>query len=137
DQVFLSDPKVNSTVPENSLENESSEVLIPSEAVTIEEEEIPEIAKPADLPVSEEPRQTPSVFDSVRIMDKPDGGNMPSGMGIPQNEPRPAPAGPGTSEPPTGVRAQTSSNIGLVDTDGRKGIKLKPLEEGTILNGRN
>jgi serine/threonine-protein kinase len=33
-------------------------------------------------------------------------------------------------------RSNTSSGIGLVDTDGRRAAKLKPLEEGTILYNR-
>jgi len=33
-------------------------------------------------------------------------------------------------------RTHTEPNIGRVDTDGRKGAKLKPLSEGIVLNGR-
>lgn len=33
-------------------------------------------------------------------------------------------------------KPQTTPNIGLTDTDGRKSTKLKPLSEGTILNSR-
>jgi eukaryotic-like serine/threonine-protein kinase len=33
-------------------------------------------------------------------------------------------------------RPQTTPNIGVGDTDGRKSPKLKPLDEGTVLNGR-
>lgn len=33
-------------------------------------------------------------------------------------------------------RSYTSPNIGGSDTDGKKAVKLKPLDEGTVLNGR-
>ena len=33
-------------------------------------------------------------------------------------------------------RSYTAPNIGVGDTDGRKSPKLKPLDEGTVLNGR-
>jgi serine/threonine-protein kinase len=42
----------------------------------------------------------------------------------------------GTGEPDREARPHTTPNIGLVDTDGRKAAKLKPLEEGAILNSR-
>ena len=70
----------------------------------------------------------PSTFDSVRIIDDrmtPTGTRPPS---------------PETPTPPSSSaslsRSQTSSGIGLVDTDGRRSAKLKPLEEGIVLNGR-
>src|SRR4029450_4183923 len=83
-----------------------------------------------------EPDPTPSMFDSVRIME-------PSASGGNQAESS-EPAGIGSSEggtrqksgPVSDARPQTASNIGMVDTDGRKAAKLKPLEEGTILNNR-
>jgi serine/threonine protein kinase, bacterial len=101
-----------------------------------EEPEEMGISKPFDIPVSEEPDPTPSMFDSVRIME-------PSASGGNQAESS-EPAGIGSSEggtrqksgPVSDARPQTASNIGMVDTDGRKAAKLKPLEEGTILNNR-
>lgn len=35
-----------------------------------------------------------------------------------------------------GARSYTTPNIGSVNTDGKKSAKLKPLDEGAILNGR-
>jgi eukaryotic-like serine/threonine-protein kinase len=37
---------------------------------------------------------------------------------------------------PNDSRPFTNHNIGVIDTDGNKSAKLKPLEEGTILNNR-
>jgi serine/threonine-protein kinase len=85
-----------------------------------------------------------SMFDSVRIME--------SKPVEPRSEERPQP-GPGVSPPEPVIKPQpaaavqnsaieskgpqhTAPNIGLIDTDGRKASKLKPLDEGTVLNGR-
>lgn len=80
-----------------------------------------------------------SVYDSVRIMD---------------SDPKDTPASPDAEAPSVddtkaepsvetasdelGKNAQsyTTPNFGTTDTDGRKSTKLKPLDEGTVLNGR-
>ena len=109
----------------------------PDASAPVGEETPPMISKPLDVPIPEEHFERPSMFDSVRIMDNSDVGKMPFNQGTLQNEPTSiVSSGLTSSERPTGTRPQTSSKIGLVDTDGRKAIKLKPLEEGTILNGR-
>jgi len=91
---------------------------------------VPEIAKPEDVLEMPAPDAVPSMFDSVRIIDEkftPTGVRQPEAI---------------SSEPEIKNSAQsktisnTSSGIGGVDTDGRRSAKLKPLEEGTILNGR-
>jgi len=97
----------------------------------------PEIEQPAeklDLPDS---FSTPSMFDSVRIMEN----RVPE---IRNDEPLPQssvikPEAIAEAAPPARnnePRQHTAPNIGLVDTDGRKAAKLKPLDEGTVLNGR-
>ena len=87
--------------------------------------------------------QSPSMFDSVRIMepgtDKPEdadtriqgiGGHFSPGPVV-----GPASFEKGTPEAEE-VISSTSHSIGKGDTDGKKGSKLKPLSEGTILNSR-
>ena len=82
-----------------------------------------------------------SMFDSVRIMEAK---NSEPQTRPPGREGAVAPiasagktddseAAAGKSEEP---KSQTAPNIGVGDTDGRKSAKLKPLSEGTILNGR-
>jgi serine/threonine-protein kinase len=93
------------------------------------------IAKPSiDL---EAPPSGPSAFDSVRIMEPHSGGQEDvntriQGSPVASSKPLATPEAPAAEPEPT----HTAPNIGRVDTDGRKGAKLKPLTEGTVLNGR-
>jgi len=87
------------------------------------------IARPDEILDIPDQSAEPSKFDSVRIMDDR---FTPTGS---------RPATPSESSEPAGgsaslPKSQTSSGMGLVDTDGRRSAKLKPLEEGTILNNR-
>jgi serine/threonine-protein kinase len=92
--------------------------------------EIPVIAKPDE--VLEAPEPAPSMFDSVRIIDDR---YTPTGARPEEQQPTPlveqAEAG---SEKFS--KSHTASGIGMVDTDGRRSAKLKPLEEGIVLNNR-
>lgn len=84
------------------------------------------------------PERAPSVFDSVRIIE----GELPdmrpnsrlSEMEAPTVIPG-MPAAPAASEAVAETPA-TGAPLGAEDTDGRKASKLKPLPEGTMLNGR-
>lgn len=82
-----------------------------------------EIAKP-EFP-AEEPEIRDTTFDSVRIMDDV---KIPS-----EKEPENISAEPKSEST---EKTYTTPNIGVGDTDGRKSAKLKPLDEGTVLNGR-
>lgn len=81
--------------------------------------------------------QPDTTFDSVRIIETKPGQDdidtriqgMPS-YSPPPPVPEPAPADDAPAP------SDTAQNIGRPDTDGRKGPKLKPLTEGTVLNGR-
>lgn len=102
------------------------------------------ISKP--LEQLEETRVTPSMFDSVRIME---GGITPSSsnadnidtiipgremfVGINHKSAEPEPTESEATPSPVVV---TEHGIGTSDTDGRRSAKLKPLPEGTLLNGR-
>lgn len=116
-----------------------SEVVFsaPDESASAFVEEPISILKPLDQ--LEEPVSTPSVFDSVRIME---GAPLPDnvdtvipgrGFQIPPVALAPEPAAAPEPAPRSEV---VSSGIGRGDTDGRKAAKLKPLLEGTVLNGR-
>ena len=79
------------------------------------------------------------MYDSVQIME-PDvlrAARHDESFSVPE---RADVAGSGTGEAESATSGHTGSNtvnnIGENDTDGRKSAKLKPLPEGTILNGR-
>jgi eukaryotic-like serine/threonine-protein kinase len=101
------------------------------------------ISKPADDLSQFEAYNTPSMFDSVRIMEPANLGGVtdietrlqPSGPPADEPEASTGPPRPKTHDAAKDIPA-TSHNIGLIDTDGKRGTKLKPLSEGTILNGR-
>lgn len=102
------------------------------------------ISKPLDE--LEVPVETPSMFDSVRIME---GSEQPNQDGVdtvipgrgfqmpvikgPDERPKPIVSEP-AEEPAS--RATPDTGLGMGDTDGRRSAKLKPLPEGTILNNR-
>jgi serine/threonine-protein kinase len=102
------------------------------------------IGKPGEDLSSFDSYSSPSMFDSVRIME-PRGGDKPDeadtrlhpGSGRFDRGREPADAQDADATGATGAAIpSTSHNIGLVDTDGKKSAKLKPLAEGVILNGR-
>jgi serine/threonine-protein kinase len=95
---------------------------------------------------SEEKPSEISRFDSVRIMEKHEDllenaayNNLPSTSAaqaqIDLSKPSPQVSDPAADDTSRESRSHTTPNIGLSDTDGKKS-KLKPLDEGTVLNGR-
>ncbi|MGB7210422.1 MAG: protein kinase [Pyrinomonadaceae bacterium] len=121
----------------------------PPTSGSLYEERIPSnfegIAKPSEEFESADSYASNSTFDSVRIME-----NRPPSL--PDNiNTRIQPEGGQSSKPASNAAADvenpgasagqaeissTSHGIGVGDTDGKKSAKLKPLTEGTILNGR-
>ena len=107
------------------------------------DEPVQGISKP--LGELEEAPPKPSMFDSVRIMES-EGGNADNidtmipgrSMFVPEARPfTPPVVTPIVESAPVDAASQpASSRIGTSDTGGRKSAKLKPLPEGTILNGR-
>ena len=102
----------------------------------------PVIAKPGDDLSAFDSYKSQAMFDSVRIMEpsnlggKPDDTDTrlhPDSKRLDQLRHREMDSVSGPKPPETPA---TSHSIGMVDTDGKKGSKLKPLAEGTILNGR-
>lgn len=102
----------------------------------------PEISRPADELPPHDPFASGSMFDSVRIMehhltDLQE--NVDTKLGIPailadEVTPQEQVSGEMPAEPaPSTATAPVSVDV---DTDGRKSAKLKPLAEGTVLNGR-
>lgn len=104
----------------------------------------PEIKMPTDELAAHDPFRSGATFDSVRIMEN----EIPNLMDEADTKlERPnavaEPPTPPVAEPPAAVAnvdtsggSFTSSTTGDSDTDGRKSTKLKPLQEGTILNSR-
>lgn len=130
-QSELPDSGINLSVPEA----EKSEV---SESPAAEKiaVEVPQIFKPEIELEEPETPDSAAVFDSVQIVqtEKPEAGfeekvaaieaeNVSSGE-ISEN-----------AENKEG-RSYTTPNIGVENTDGKKAAKLKPLDEGTVLNNR-
>lgn len=106
----------------------------------------PEIGKPAEILESPETFAPPAMYDSVRIMEpetgqqqdfidtrlgpgatRPSAGLRPDTPSVSAEKEKPA---------PDEARPYTSPSIGVGDTDGKRSAKLKPLAEGTVLNGR-
>lgn len=91
------------------------------------------ISKPAEaLDAPAGGGQPPSRFDSVRIMDSDPTNSSAAAPAADQ----PPDAPPAPAEGGESAKSFTTPNIGGVDTDGSKKSKLKPLDEGTVLNGR-
>ena len=106
----------------------------PKPASSIEDEPVPEIAKPGfDLP---EYQQDNPIYDSVRIVaPEPPSDQDFVNTRIPGSADlrRPAPESRSSADEP---RSHTTPNFDAGTSDGRKAAKLKPLGEGAILNNR-
>ena len=122
---------------QETVETESSTEV--SEAKVSEAEPLgfePPIAMPS-LPLILENQEEPPKFDSVQIFQKDEVAEERSVSAPFEPEIPPAAAVDETpAEEPKEGRPFTTPNIGNSDTDGRKAAKLKPLDEGTILNNR-
>jgi serine/threonine protein kinase len=95
----------------------------------------PPIVMP-DLPLAEENQEELSRFDSVQIIQKNEIEEEKASVAASDSKQSGnEPAAKSESESKE-VRSATTPNIGNTDTDGRKAAKLKPLDEGTILNSR-
>ncbi len=98
----------------------------------------PPIGMP-DAPLVLENGDEPKKFDSVQIFQKDETENVPQTpleaepkvLSAAENAPLSEP-----QEISKDGRSFTTPNMGNADTDGRKSAKLKPLDEGVILNGR-
>ncbi|MEJ7862439.1 MAG: protein kinase [Pyrinomonadaceae bacterium] len=82
----------------------------------------------------------PSQFDSVRIIEKMEDNNNIQTGGVWNNnapdETEKIDLQKAVEDEQKKAQTYTTPNIGRSDTDGKKSAKLKPLEEGTILNNR-
>lgn len=139
-------PADDATVPSHELPNDDEPVISAADAVeapeaeAIDEPNSPElnlepadvISKPADS--LEDAVSTPSVFDSVRIME----GIAASGPPQPPANIQPivTETVESTEADPIVTDPGTATELGASDTDGRKAAKLKPLHEGAVLNKR-
>jgi serine/threonine-protein kinase len=100
----------------------------------------PGISKPLEGLDSEYP--SPAIFDSVRIMDSDPKNSTAASQSAEapakeSSEPEKQDAASAAS-PEAGKDKQsfTTPNMGGSDTDGKRSSKLRPLDEGTVLNGR-
>lgn len=125
--------------PEPSVEQQPEDDPMLHSRPEIYKERVPDadesISKPLDNLESVDRFASQSMFDSVRIME----GQAPERKPEPVLDAGPEPAAehiPATPSPENEPRSHTTPNIGTGDSSGRGTAKLKPLEEGTILNGR-
>ena len=101
-----------------------------------------EIEKPGDDLSAFDSYQSQSMFDSVRIMEPSGISGKPDDIDTrlhPESHRLDQLGGgqkPSSSDAEAPAAPSTAHGIGMVDTDGKKGSKLKPLGEGTILNAR-
>ncbi len=104
-----------------------------------------QIVRPVEELDVHDPFASGAMFDSVRIMENdPIVPELSKARSVPPEEAVTRIPSQGASfdksckpsEMGEEERSHTSPNIGEVNTDGRKSSKLKPLVEGTILNGR-
>ncbi len=97
------------------------------------------IAKPEAELETPESQSQPHRFDSVRIFEKRENvQKQPEDLEFSaqsQNQTQ-AENEPQQQTEQKIERSFTTPNIGIGDTDGKKASKLKPLDEGTVLNGR-
>jgi eukaryotic-like serine/threonine-protein kinase len=126
----------NSPLMEAPLKVEAADIITdePLTAAPVEDS----IIKPAENLEEFEPAVAPKVFDSVRIMESDESAVNPPKIESENSIPPVATAGEASAENSAGKEnlSHTTPNIGVNDTDGKKAAKLKPLDEGTILNGR-
>jgi tRNA A-37 threonylcarbamoyl transferase component Bud32 len=137
-----SDEALETEVTDMGAGSESVEEPGPEEPETVIQGAVPEatappidepkISRPDEVLELPEPNAGASRFDSVRIIDDR---YTPTGV----RSSAPIPIDEQHVDKPVSdriSRSHTSSGIGMVDTDGRRAVKLKPLEEGTLLNSR-
>jgi serine/threonine protein kinase len=124
--------EIPADLAESNLSVEVSEES--KDAPTLNEEVIQpfaEVSEPPiempDLPLALENSQDQPRFDSVQIIQKDE---------IEEEKAAPVEPEAVSKEESKEARSQTTPNFGNSDTDGRKAAKLKPLDEGTILNNR-
>ncbi len=122
------DPEVLKSAP---VEESPNEEFVPPVAGEFE----PPIGMP-DLPLVLENQEVPSIFDSVQIIQKDEieaeKAKVAEAESSAPVDAAPVPEAKDEAKP----EHSTTPIVGQTDTDGRKTAKLKPLDEGTILNGR-
>ncbi len=143
-----------------SIENKADEIASPNRldlGVVSIKEETPEFAAAAEnspsiensvaeppiaMPVEELPAaeiSPPSRFDSVSIMEKPAAEKTPEKNRTDeslQSPPAVIPSAISAAPEEKPSRSHTTPIVAGSDTDGKNKAKLKPLDEGTVLNNR-
>ncbi|HQU85019.1 MAG TPA: hypothetical protein PKY59_17900, partial [Pyrinomonadaceae bacterium] len=142
--AFVSKEEIETTNEENPVvEAKDEEIVDFSQTEQASEELKPEIEKPSEELQTPDLHVSQAVFDSVRIMEtKPEKNEEKAELPIASSFVESI-AQTGETEKPVSENLEdskenlsyTTPNIGGSDTDGKK-AKLKPLDEGTILNGR-
>lgn len=100
-----------------------------------------QILKPVEELDPHDPFAAGAIYDSVRIMENHEipASELPTRTGSVSDRisEKLAPKTDETAEPEVSQAVgNTAHNIGEGDTDGKRSSKLKPLSEGTLLNGR-
>lgn len=141
----LSDETENSAKAENlSEETEEDPFELEIDKSEPVNSSVPEIEMPSEELETPDLHHSQSVFDSVRIMETapskseekveiPAASSFIESIAQTPEVQKPVSENLGESKE---NRSYTTPNIGGSDTDGKKTAKLKPLDEGTVLNGR-
>ncbi|MDQ3062947.1 MAG: protein kinase [Acidobacteriota bacterium] len=124
--------KENIETPGITAMKEESADLTPAENSAFAEQPI----KMPDIELPIEESCPPSRFDSVRIMEKTE--KVEETPPVAESPVRKTDNSVDVQTPNKSVEAGsfTQPNIGVNDTDSKNKTKLKPLDEGTVLNGR-
>ena len=147
--VLETEPEDNEfvqTIPYSNYKDQENQITLEAESPKFEDDDdlfgdshSEQVIGMPDVPVeSADNRDT--TFDSVKIMEDAQNSEIPDKKKVISTddikvgfsaESKPEPADSKEKE-----RSHTTPNFGAGDTDGRKSPKLKPLDEGTVLNGR-
>lgn len=136
----LVETESNEDLEQTGLTDGSAEISLKNEQDVSETESEFSISKPSDnLPEFESPKNSP-VFDSVQIVQPEKKPDDDFEARVAQVEASKSEEKPVTEEKENNFekdsRSYTTPNIAAENTDGKKSAKLKPLDEGTVLNGR-
>ena len=139
-------PYVSSDLTKEQISRQKAEYLASkinkSSLSTSDKESAPASEPLIEKPVEELPEVScpPPRFDSVRIMETEDNREVADynagEAAAKQQKESPAKAAVELPEQEQESRSNTTPNIGHGDTDGKNRPKLKPLDEGTVLNDR-
>lgn len=116
-------PLSQESSPANEVSLETENVPEPDYKIDVSQTPLPESPEPTPLYISIQPKKEATETPENKVIDPP--------SPLPVSNPSTA-----AQQEAKESRSFTSPNIGVSDTDGKKAAKLKPLDEGIVLNSR-